>query len=358
VGAEIAIHQVRMFDPSFGWAVAGIQAAADHLAITTDEGNTWYDRTPPEPAPAAGEAVKVIAAFYDPQTVWALFYNPEPAPVVELPRLWRTQDGGRTWQASQPLDSSGFVDTFIPSDLQFVDAQTGWLLVHVGVGMNHDYVVLYKTVDGGQIWQRIIDPPSNDGGIQSCYKTALLFTDAQNGWLTGDCNGVAAGVLLYRTRDGGQTWEYVSLPPPPENPGQFEDFTMACGSYSPDFQDAQNGKIAVQCINMETDLRQIDYYLYQTGDGGESWTSNLYPGGRLLFLDDQIGWSLDREIYQTQDGGAAWLRISTVSWDAQFSFLDDQLGWAAAYSEDQYALVKTINGGRNWELLNPRAGTP
>lgn len=357
VSAAISIHALRMFDASNGWAVAGIEAAEDHLAITNDGGNTWYDHTPPQPAPAGGQ-LNVIAAFLSQQTAWAFFYNPEPAPVEGVHNVWRTQDGGRSWQTSQPLDSSGLVETFYPSHLQFVDERAGWLLVHVGVGMNHDYVVLYRTQDGGETWQRLIDPTSNDGGIQACYKTGMQFTDAQNGWLTGDCNGVAAGVLFYSTQDGGQTWQSVALPPPPDKPGQFEDFTMACGSYSPDFLDANSGKVAVQCINQETEPREIDYYLYQTDDGGTRWSSNLYPGGTLYFLDDQNGWALGREIYQTQDGGVTWLRISTVSWDAQFSFLDGQLGWAAARSEDQFGLVRTTNGGRSWELLNPRAGTP
>jgi photosystem II stability/assembly factor-like uncharacterized protein len=81
--------------------------------------------------------------------------------------------------------------------------------------MSHDYVVLYRSIDGGATWERLLDP---DNAVQACYKTGMLFTSAQEGWLTGTCSGVAAGVWLYRTGDGGVTWQPVQLPAPESRP--------------------------------------------------------------------------------------------------------------------------------------------
>jgi photosystem II stability/assembly factor-like uncharacterized protein len=73
----------------------------------------------------------------------------------------------------------------------------------------------------------------------------------------------------------------------------------------------------------------------------------------LFFLDPQTGWSLGAEIHRTQDGGLTWSQLSTVNWQAQFNFVSQQVGWAVARSDEQLALVQTVDGGQIWSLLNP-----
>ncbi len=107
--------------------------------------------------------------FQDAHTAWVTYAIGGGTPVPTQPVVWHTTDGGATWTASQPLDVTGLAEIYVPSELQFVAGQTGWLLVHVGAGMNHDYVALYRSTDGGATWTRILDP-YNDGGIQSCIE--------------------------------------------------------------------------------------------------------------------------------------------------------------------------------------------
>ena len=42
-----------------------------------------------------------------------------------------------------------------------------------------------------------------------------------------------------------------------------------------------------------------------------------------------------------------------MDWEGQFSFVDAMAGWAVARSVDESALVRTLDGGRTWELLEP-----
>ncbi len=93
--------------------------------------------------------------------------------------------------------------------------------------------------------------------------------------------------------------------------------------------------------------------LYRTDDGGKTWSLQDYPGGELLWQDDQRGWALGRDIYRTVDGGATWSFVHAVTWDGQFSFVDDQHGWAVARNEQEIALVRTENGGVRWSILKP-----
>src|SRR5574341_277921 len=214
-GQPVTVTAVHMLDANTGWAVAagGTGDPDDHLLRTTDGGATWRDVTPPENNdPSAPLAKAAIGFFLDAGTAWVAYYDRTAGPAVVSPVVWRTTDAGQTWAASQTLDVSDG-EFYSPSDMVFVDGRTGWLLAHAGAGMMHDYVFVFATSDGGQTWNRIVDP-FMDTLPQSCGKTAMIFADAQTGWVTGDCQGVQPGApYLQKTVDAGRTWQAVELPP-------------------------------------------------------------------------------------------------------------------------------------------------
>jgi photosystem II stability/assembly factor-like uncharacterized protein len=341
-----------MLDDQNGWAKGGLPGETEHILRTGDSGNSWQDVTPPQATSDQEQLLKAATNFLDTQLAWVFYMQSDSMPANPA-IVWHTQDGGAHWQASQPLDLEGLESQFYVSDLQFTDSQNGWLLAHVGVGMNHDYVMLYRTQDGGENWLRLIDPYM-DGGIQACRKTGMIFTNAQQGWLPGDCNGVAPGAFLYHTSDGGANWEMVNLPAPSDLPTLFENPAAACGVYDATFFTPQFGRAGMTCANYDTDPLSYLYYLYTTQDGGSNWTSIVYPGGSLTFLNDQLGWAQNKDIFQTTDGGATWTKIALVSWQAEFDFVSETLGWAVARSNDQIALVKSEDGGVYWSQLTPR----
>ena len=349
-GQEVIIIRLEMFDPLHGWALGGDSAHPDNIFTTADGGNTWRDVTPPQPGEPG--TLHAAAFFLTPNMAWVT-YSTLNGPMPPYPVVWNTVDGGLTWQPSQLLDLSG-LEQFYASHLYFVDENNGWLLTHVGVGMSHDYVTLFRTHDGGLSWWRLLDPYT-DGQIQACQKTGLLFLDAQNGWLTGDCGGVMAGVFLNRTYDGGVTWIYIDLPAPADDPLLFDVNTpAACGGYDLYFFDPSRAVLGVRCtLYLTSGDATFVNYLYTTADGGTTWSSTPYPGGTLQFVSPETGWALSREIYQTNDGGASWSLLNTVHWDALFDFIDPQVGWAASYADTEHALVQTSNGGGHWTMLEP-----
>jgi photosystem II stability/assembly factor-like uncharacterized protein len=353
-GQEFTITDIHMIAANTGWAIGGLRSGDDHVLTTTDGGNTWKDVTPPEPVAIASDKKTAIGYFQDAANGWVL-YAYSGFTISSQENVWRTSDGGATWQANQPLDISGLTETFVPSDLQFVAGQVGWLLVHVGAGMNHDYVALYRSMDTGASWSRILDP-YNDGGIQSCSKTSMLFTDATHGWLTGDCNGVKAGVLLYNSTDAGSTWQKVTLPAPTSNPDMFTNSNFTCGSYDPFFFSNDLGHLGVRCTDYTVTPSTINYYVYTTLDGGATWTSSIYPGEALYFVTVDTGWAITKKFQRTTDGGATWTTVSNVSWSAQMDFISDQIGWGVARAGDQIALVKTTDGSAHWTMLVPTIG--
>jgi photosystem II stability/assembly factor-like uncharacterized protein len=353
----IDILSVHMLDPFSGWAIGGLNQTGDHVFRTADGGQTWIDVTPPEPAPPAGETASAIGAFHDASTAWVAYAGGD-FPPPEYVYLWSTHDGGASWSYSA-IQSSISPEAFRPWFIDFVDSTHGWLLVYLGAGMSHNYVILLSTSDSGQTWVSLVNP-ENAQDIQSCPKTGMVFYDAHNGWLTRQCGGLYDSPFIDRTTDGGSTWTQVGLPAPLSHPDLFS--SHVCDPYSPNPFSAQAVTLALKCRNTSDYTSEQDF-VYSTTDGGATWHIYDLPaqytlGEGLSFPDPQTGFAFGRRIYRTSNGGQTWTFVQQVYWDGQFSFVSPSLGWAAVVSYDsnnnqQLALVNTIDGGATWGLLNP-----
>jgi photosystem II stability/assembly factor-like uncharacterized protein len=352
-GTAIDILKLEMLDSQNGWGIGGLRASgnANRIFRTQDGGATWIEVSPPEPAPAPGAEVSAAVGFFaDAQTGWVTYHASIPSSVPENPVVWRTVDGGATWLASSALDTSGLAETYSVSHVVFSGTNNGWLMAHVGAGMNHDYVAIYRSTDGGASWSRVIDPMI-DGGIQSCTKTGLAFWDGSNGWLTGNCNGVRPGAFLYQTGDGGAHWTAVNLAAPADPPDLFTADQYACGVHAP-FLRQNQAYLGVECADMGNPAAGNISYLYRLASGGAP-VAQAYPGGDLFTLDGNRIWALSKEIFRSDTAGASWTKLVTVTWDGQFDFVGAQLGWAAVRKGSEYGLVQTTDGGSLWTQLAP-----
>lgn len=352
----MTITTIHMLDAAGGWATgtagpvarqANGQPVGDHVLATGDGGQSWRDVTPPEPAAPAGAPGKAALAFFpDNNQAWVTYYDPLsgqlPAPLT----VWRTADGGQSWQPGTPLSTEHLVEIFYPKQFFFADASNGWLAVHVGVGMSKEGVILYHTQDGGLNWEVVAWPAENDPPI--CYKTGMSFTSELAGWITGYCGPLYGWAGLAATGDGGRTWATIDLPLPDTVP----DVTF-CESGWPAHFSPQAGLVTVNCVPVGENTGEAWRFLFTTADGGQSWQAIPYPGGAATFLDPSFGWALGQEIHQTHDGGQNWTLLSQVDWSGLFSFVDQQNGWAVAYNDTEIALVQTTDGGRTWQQLNP-----
>ncbi|HEX9116748.1 MAG TPA: hypothetical protein VGA61_11820, partial [Anaerolineae bacterium] len=138
----------------------------------------------------------------------------------------RTADGGKTWAttALTGLSAAGVNLRQSPAYFSFVDARTGWLAFDLPTSSNFSRGILLATTDGGATWRQQALPI---GG-------AIRFVDRSTGWVAGG----AGGDQLYVTRDAGRTWQALK---PVSGPAAGERTLYA----PPDFRDAQRGVLAV-----------------------------------------------------------------------------------------------------------------
>ncbi|MFV2042788.1 MAG: WD40/YVTN/BNR-like repeat-containing protein [Anaerolineales bacterium] len=336
----VAISQIWMNTATEGWAIGSYPDPDLALPIrvlrTADGGQTWREVTPPED----NALMTDVAGIYSAGTsAWVIYLGTD--------RVWQTTDGGSTWIASEAGYTMGQYST-----LEFTGPQQGWMLQEVESGLGSQLVALFRTIDGGESWQEIINPYESED-LQSCFKTGISFFETEIGWVTYDCQGNYVEAFLDVSSDGGETWEEGQLPLPD---GAAESTDQGwCYSESPRLTSERSGSLIVKCVVLEGSVVTESSYLYRTDDAGETWEMLDYPGGQPQFFGDSTVLALGREQYLSTDGGATWTRVKVVTWDGQYSFVDPNLGWAVALDPETFesALVSTSNGGRTWEIIEP-----
>lgn len=195
----LQVGPTRLLSPTFGYTVASRTVDHNHHVQSTlgvfvyDHGH-WRNVTPPH---LHADGIDDIA-FLDPRHGWIAAYNCATVTVS----LYRTSDGGRTWQAlgAQAEHSCGGGPTW----LSFVDREHGWM---EPVSPNAPSGVLLRTGNGGRTWTPIASLHHN----LPCL-APIAFDSRTAGWM-GRCDG-----HVYSTSNGGRRWRTTSfrIARPPE----------------------------------------------------------------------------------------------------------------------------------------------
>lgn len=304
---------IKMFDPTTGWGV-GSNGALFHMTGETGE---WQDVTPPE----AEVTHQVLTSFLDPQHAW-LIYHGDAIPVEGPWDVWHTTDGGQSWTTASISAPTQEGLTLI--EALFVDANNGWVLGQIYPGMNQVFAVLYASSDAGATWQTVSNPMPASGlaetNLPGSY--SLPFGEQPLTFISPEV-GFAGGDTLYKTQDGGRTWQPQPVPEPPDLPELEQSFTYLS---PPRFSTAGSGILQYLVFDFENvfcppcDIFAAPpaaTYVYLTQDGGDSWTPQPAPGlvGTAGMVDAETAWFLGREqpsqagtnLYLSRDLGATWI---------------------------------------------------
>ena len=110
--------------------------------------------------------------------------------------VWRTTDGGKTWQDVRP-------DAEKPLAFRDVEADSAQVAQVLAIGPRGQSRI-YKTVDGGKSWKRTFKNAEAD----AFYDCLAMFPDGLHGVAMSD--PVDGKFRVITTKDAGDTWKIVN----------------------------------------------------------------------------------------------------------------------------------------------------
>ncbi|HEY6159412.1 MAG TPA: hypothetical protein VIV88_18345, partial [Gemmatimonadales bacterium] len=317
--------------------------------------------------------------------------------------VWRSRDYGRTWTPifdDQPTGSVGAI-AVAPSDPRIIyvgsgeglqrpdlsvgdgvfkstDGGASWRHVGLADGLQIPAIVVdprdpnrvfvavlgqpygpsvergvYRSLDGGATWQKVLDRDENTGAVDLAFDPAnsqtvfaVLWAARQAPWEIGSSWTLSASNGLYRSTDGGTTWRQigVGLPGAAEGLGRIGLATS---------QSAPARMYAVVGATKGGGL-------YRSDDGGDSW--------RLANADERL-WGRDGDFnevkvdpsnpdvvyvanvvtWKSLDGGHTFtaFRGAPGGDDYHRLWIDPGDPDVILLAGDQGAVV-TVNGGETW----------
>ena len=221
---------------------------------------------------------------------------------------------------------------------------------------------VYRTTDGGRTWTRTL-PADGATGAQD---VAIDYFDPQMVFaLLGGSQGfgapaaargaAASGTGLYRSTDGGVTWQAVAGGGLPEG-GRISAFALSSGTHG--------RRLYAQVSAGATGRGGAGFSraLYRSDDGGETWTlgtRQLASAGGKMYADPQnpdVMYIMGTAMYRSTDGGkhvaAFWGAPSGA--DPRYLWIDPTDNRRMIVGVDQ-GLSISVDGGASF---TPYYGLP
>lgn len=312
---------------------------------TDDAGSTWRPLFDREGSASIGA---LALAPSDPEVVWAGTGQVHQRwDIVDGDGVYRSTDGGRSWT------HVGLQDTRHIGAL-WVDPRDAGVAVVAALG--HVFGPnaqrgVFRTEDGGQSWSRVLFVSEDVGAVALAGTPELadvlyaaLWEVRRYPWLDYFLPTVGPGSGIWRSADGGRSWEPVAGKGLPQEPLGRIALAVAPG------RRAQRVWASVEA--------EKGGGLYRSDDGGSTWErvndDTSLAGSYIAWLtpdphDADTVWAGGRPLRRSSDGGRSFtiVRSSPGGDDYHALWIDPQDPRRMIAGADQGAIV-TFNGGASW----------
>jgi photosystem II stability/assembly factor-like uncharacterized protein len=305
------------------------------------------------PAGMSGRVTAVDAVVADPDVIWV---------GAATGGVWKSTSGGRDWKPvfdDQPVASIGAVSIFQPSpDIVWVGSGEGNPRNSVSVGNG-----IYRTLDGGESWQHL--------GLEETERIHRVILHPADPDVATVCAlgrewGENEERGVFRTTDGGKSWRKIL----------YVDEKTGCGDLKVDPSNPNKMLAAMW------EFRRWPWFfrsggpgsgIHLTVDGGATW-KQLTPEDGLPEGDlGRVGLAFSAShpsiiyalietqpeiaVYASKDGGQSWSKAGSHRDTGNRPFYFADLRVDPAWPDRLYSLWSLISlsddGGKTFEILAP-----
>jgi photosystem II stability/assembly factor-like uncharacterized protein len=261
--------------------------------------------------------------------------------------MFKSSDGGKSWQ------HIGL------NDVQ----QIGRVVVHptnpdvvFAAGLGHPYGAnemrgVFRTRDGGKTWDKVLYINQNTGAIQVEFDPTnpdIVFADLwehrEGPWENSSFSGTNSG--LYKSTDGGNTWKKLTqgLPTGEQGLGRIG---VGIAPSNP------------KRMYATVDAREHSG-IYRSDDAGDSWKristdGRIYGRGsdfaeiRVHPKNPDVVFSANVAAYRSDDGGLTWYSFKGAPGGDDYHrlWINPLQSDIMFFAADQGAVV-SVNGGKTW----------
>lgn len=288
----------------------------------------------------------------------------------DIEGIFRTDNGGDTWSSiNNNMVGTGYGnDVYWVQDIVF-DPDNSDIIY------NSNLIGVFKSENSGASWERIF-PQTIESEDDYISIASLAIPEDDNSTLFAGAGVIVIGEedgngSLYRSSDGGTSWESLDVPIGSET-----------AVYNIFIDPRTSGATREIYIN-------TDEGVFKSPDNGDSWnainTGLPHLEGRELkgfVLDDELhlyaslityydpgaDTSFKGGLFYSSDEGANWIDITgdLPKYDAEYELPYDYRHFAVNYSDpnvvytspsrysgyERWGIYKTTNGGSSWHLID------
>ncbi len=258
--------------------------------------------------------------------------------------IWRTDDGGRNWRHIGLKDTRHILRIVIhPKNPDIV-----WVAALGHLFGENDERGVYKTVDGGITWKRILFADRQSGAFDLVMEPGNPSVFYATTWTVKrspyNLESGGKGSALWKSINGGETWQKLN-----DKKG-FPGKTLL-------------GIIGVAVAPSNPDriyaiVESEKGGLLRSDDAGETWTTvstdaNIRQRAwyfSRIFVDPKnpdIVWAHNVGLYQSTDGGKTFKVVNTPHGDHHDMWIDPEDGNRMIIADDGGGQV-SFDGGANW----------
>ncbi|WP_253810254.1 VPS10 domain-containing protein [Hydrotalea flava] len=312
---------------------------------TTDYGRTWFPIFDDQPTGSIGD---VAVAPSNPDIIYVGSGEGLQRPDLSVGNgMYKSTNAGKKWQHLGLTDVQQIgavaIDPTNPNRV-FVAA------------MGHPYCPnaergVFRTLDGGKTWEKVLYKDENTGAVQVSIDPKnpnIIFADLwagrQGPWENGEWNGSQSG--LFKSVDGGNTWTKITrgLPTVKQGLGRI-GFCIAPSNPKRMYATVDAGEYGG---------------MYRSDDAGESWYSisndGRYWGRGSDFAEvkadpqnEDIVYTANVVVWRSEDGGHSWkdFRGAPGGDDYHRIWINPNNSDIILIAADQGAII-TVNGGETF----------